>query len=73
MWIRSYLLMCQGGPRLAKPERSLRWVCREEDGADGPVLSGYRRSERYLVVRDDHPLGWRGLASLACRVLDVVR
>jgi hypothetical protein len=35
MWIRSYLLMCWRGPRLAKLEQSLRWVCRieEEDGA----------------------------------------
>src|SRR5271163_3697770 len=74
MWIRIYLLMCCGGPRFAKLEQSLRWVCRieEEDGADGPVLSWCRRSERQLVVRDDHPLGWRGLASVACRVLDVV-
>jgi hypothetical protein len=50
------------------------WNLKGWNGAEGPVRSPftwYHRSERQFVVRDDHPLGWRGLVSLSCRVLDV--
>src|SRR6202035_4925710 len=40
-------------------------------GAEGPVFSQYRESERQFVVRDDYPLGQRRLTSLSGRVLDV--
>ena len=43
----------------------------EENGAEGPVFSQYRESERQFVVRDDYPLGQRRLTSLSGRVLDV--
>ena len=43
----------------------------EENGAEGPVFSQYRASERQFVVRDDYPLGQRRLTSLSGRVLDV--
>jgi hypothetical protein len=43
----------------------------QESGAEGPVFSLCRGSERQLVVRDEYPLVWRQLASLSRRILDV--
>jgi hypothetical protein len=43
----------------------------EENGADGPVFSRYRRSEWQLIVWDDHPIVCRGLPSFSCSVLEM--
>ena len=53
------------------------WRCdlvleaQEENRSEGPVFSRHRGSERQFVVRDDHRLVERRLASLARRILDV--